>query len=383
MAVAVPEVLNEAFESLRSVDVGALADASLHDAVVTLRRHIDQLCAVEALLLSEWDARRVWADDHSRSPGHRLARETGLSVTGAKSLVSRARKLRSLPVISAAFADGALSASRVDLLLGFNTSEVAGVFCRDESLLVDMVSSLSFTDATKALKYWNLRANETAAGDRCSRQVRMRSAHASRSFHDMVDLSALFDPVNGEVFLGELERLTDELFQADWAEAKAQYGSEVSHAHLARTPAQRRCDALVEMAKRSAALPAGSHKPKPLITVLVGEESFKHLCELGSGAVLTTQALVPLLHEADIETVMFDGPRRVMGVTKQRSFRGAVRRAVEVRDRRCQHESGGDVPASRCQVDHIDPYARTRTTSERNGQLLCPTHNRLKGPAPP
>ena len=45
-----------------------------------------------------------------------------------------------------------------------------------------------------------------------------------------------------------------------------------------------------------------------------------------------------------------------MGV-RRRFFRGALRRAIEVRDRRCTHPSGCDVPAERCDIDHIVPLA--------------------------
>ena len=113
-------------------------------------------------------------------------------------------------------------------------------------------------------------------------------------------------------------------------------------------------------------------RPRPLITVLVGEDTFKHLCELSTGTVIKAGQIVPWLSDADIETVLFDGRQRVIGVTYKRSFTGAVRRAVEVRDRRCQHPSGCDEPASRCDVDHIVPHSEGGITSQDNGRLSCP-----------
>jgi hypothetical protein len=383
MAVAVPEVLRSSFLQLGAVDGADMSDVELHESVVALRKHIDQLCAVEASLLQRWDSRRVWASDDSRSPGHRLARETGLSVASGKALVGRARKLSTMPCVSQAFLEGTLSSCRVDLLIRTATSDVASVFARDEEVLVDLVSSLSFRDAGQALKYWQHQADPDGAEEDARFKRNTRRAHCSRSFDDRLALDALFDPLGGEAFIAELEDRCQELFENDWAQAKAIHGDSVCHAHLTRTPSQRRCDALVEMAKRSAAFSAGSQTPKPLITVLVGEDSFKRMCELGSGAVVPPGSVLALLEDADIETIVFNGPRRVMEVTRQRSFRGAVRRAIEVRDRHCQHPSGCDEPARRCQGDHVDPYSRSKTTSERNGQLLCPTHNRLKGPAPP
>jgi hypothetical protein len=54
-----------------------------------------------------------------------------------------------------------------------------------------------------------------------------------------------------------------------------------------------------------------------------------------------------------------------------------VRRIIEVRDHHCQHESGCDVRASRCDVDHVLPRSEGGLTCICNGRLLCPAHNRI------
>ena len=77
-----------------------------------------------------------------------------------------------------------------------------------------------------------------------------------------------------------------------------------------------------------------------------------------------------------METILFDGPCTVLTVSQQRSFTGVLRRAIEARDRHCQHPSGCDVPAHQCDIDHIVPYADGGPTSQFNGRLECPTHNR-------
>jgi 5-methylcytosine-specific restriction protein A len=116
---------------------------------------------------------------------------------------------------------------------------------------------------------------------------------------------------------------------------------------------------------------------------MVGEESFAKVCELASGTVVTAGQLVPYLGRCQIERIVFDGPSRVIDVGIKRFFGGALRRAIEVRDGYCQHESGCDEPASRCEVDHIVPYSHGGSTSQGNGQLLCSKHNRGKGARSP
>ena len=140
------------------------------------------------------------------------------------------------------------------------------------------------------------------------------------------------------------------------------------------------------MAIRSRCTHPGGLRPRPLITILTGHESFARICELADGTVLAPGQVVPLLSEAEIERVVFDGPDRVISVSRRRRFTGALRRAIEVRDRRCQHPSGCDEPADRCDVDHIQPYTDGGPTTLDNGRLSCWPHNRhhhLRNAHPP
>jgi len=93
------------------------------------------------------------------------------------------------------------------------------------------------------------------------------------------------------------------------------HGLHATADHLPRTTAQRHADAVVEMARRSAAMPPDAHPARPLISVLVGYETFKgRVCELANGTVLTPGHIARLLHEADIERIIFDTPSRVSDV---------------------------------------------------------------------
>ncbi len=116
------------------------------------------------------------------------------------------------------------------------------------------------------------------------------------------------------------------MFEADWKEAKAVHGDDVSLDKLARTPAQRRADALVEMAIRAATAPAGGRRPRPLFTVLVDYPTMTgRVCELADGTVITPGTLAPWLSQGEVERVVFDGPSRVVDVgVRSRFFTGAT-----------------------------------------------------------
>src|SRR5688572_1563702 len=107
--LGVVEGLKKAIDELLTVDVQALTNAEVHDLTVALQRQTSRLAAVRANAVGMWDSRRVWAEDGSKSAGARLARECGLDPDTGKADVRRARKLRLMPVTSAALADGSLS----------------------------------------------------------------------------------------------------------------------------------------------------------------------------------------------------------------------------------------------------------------------------------
>jgi hypothetical protein len=121
----------------------------------------------------------------------------------------------------------------------------------------------------------------------------------------MFALDASLDPISGTIVATALRRIERQLFRQDWDDAKAVHGDDTRIEHLARTPAQRRADALVELAERAMAAPTGARMPRPLVTVHVGYETFAgRLCELENGTVIAPGHLLPLLPHADVDHVV-------------------------------------------------------------------------------
>ena len=54
-----------------------------------------------------------------------------------------------------------------------------------------------------------------------------------------------------------------------------------------------------------------------------------------------------------------------------------TRRAIEIRDRCCTFP-GCNIDVEWCQVDHIIEFTDGGPTTQDNGRLLCPTHNRQR-----
>ena len=373
VGTGVPEELSAAVDGLRSADPAALGDG---EAVVALQRELERLAAVTTRAVAAFDVGRAW-DDDARSAAAWLTHRCRLPAGTARARVRLGRALRHLPLAEAAWLSGEVGEAQVALLARARTPVTAECLARDESLLVKEAKRLSFASFARALAYWRWRADPDGAEDDAATTRQGRWFSLSQSFGGVWFADGTFDPIAGEIVAAELRRIEDELFAVDWAEAKARAGEEVRAPDLRRTPAQRRADALVEMAGRAGAAPAGGRRPEPLFTVLVGYETLAgRICELANGTVLSPGSLVDWLDEAWVERVVFDGASRVIDVgVATRLFTGATRRAVEVRDRQCFHEYC-ELPGERCQIDHVQPWAAGGPTLAANGRPACAFHNR-------
>ncbi len=208
---------------------------------------------------------------------------------------------------------------------------------RDEAVLVEQATQLPFEHFAKAVAYWDQLADpdgsEAAAEERRAR----RDVYLEASINGMYLGSMTLDPISGSIVARELGRIEDEFFKADWARARAERGGNPSAEDLWRTPAQRRADALVEMAARSALVqPDGARRPPaPLFSVLIDWPTLSgRVCELAEGIVVSPGELVPWLSVADLERAVMEPSGRVEVSPTQRLFTGATRRAIELRDPR-------------------------------------------------
>jgi hypothetical protein len=370
--------LRNAVDGLQAVDADGLADDELSELIVDLHTETSRLDAARTRLTGAWDARGVWGHDGAKSGAAWIAHRTRCPRGVADGEVRLARRLRSMPATAAALEAGAISADHAGRLARANRPGLEEPFARDEELLVGHAKEMCWADFNRAVSYWEQLADPDGVEEDAEAQHDARRAHRSQTLGGTWVLNALLDPVNGAIVDKTLSGIEQELFEADWADAKAVHGDEVSLDKLSRSPAQRRADALVEMAIRAATAPAGGRRPRPLFTVLVDYPTMTgRVCELFNGTVVTPGTLAPWLSEADVERVVFDGPSRVIDIgVRSRFFTGATRRAVQIRDRRCTWP-GCDAPAQRCDVDHIIDYDHGGETTQANGTLRCPYHHRL------
>jgi hypothetical protein len=358
------------------------------ESIIALERLAARLEFCVARAVAAFDAGGEWGADGAKGTTAWLSTRCHLPQSVARAQVRRGRALSSLPVSSEAFCAGEIGVAQIDALAQAAAGPGAGTaeaFARDEALLVEHAKAMKFAPFRSVLAYWAQLADPEGAEESDLERMARRDVYLNKSIHDMYLGAMTFDPVSGAIVSKELVRLEQALFEADWAQAKAELGRDPKLHELCRTSAQRRADALVEMAIRSASAPPDARRPEPLFSVLVGYETLHgRISQLADGSVLAPGTLLPWMDGAWFERIVFRPGKRVECSARARFFTGGTRRAIEIRDHDgCTHEYCEEA-AENCQIDHIVPYAQGGETTQENGRVMCPFHNRLRnGREPP
>ena len=378
-AVTFP-ALEQAIDALAGTDPSAFADPA---SVGDLYRQLARLQAVVTAATAAFDASGAWAPDGAKTAAAWIATRCRVSRSSARRTVRLGRALRDLPALSAAWLAGDVTGEHVAAVSALRRSQTASLLQRDEAMLAGQAQALRFDDFLRAVAYWEQRADPDGV-DRCAEQQRSRRAvHLAASLDGTWFGQMRLDPIAGAIVGGELGRLERRCFEQDWADARRRLGRDPTTVELARTPGQRRADALVEMATRSRSTPRDAQRPAPLFSVFVGYETLHgRICELAAGQVIAPGSLEPWMSGAYLERAVFRAGNRVEVSPAARFFSGATRRAIELRDRRCTHLYC-DEPAEVCEIDHVIPWAWGGPTTQENGRLHCAFHNRRRSPRSP
>ena len=217
----------------------------------------------------------------------------------------------------------------------------------------------------------------------------------------MVRIDAWLDAIGGTEFLAELRRLEKELFEADWADARARLGDAATVHDLERTPAQRRHDALANMAEASrehAGVAAESSLGTTIVcdhaTYLValarilaamrGEDPnqyrypFERRCEFADGTPVTPEQAVWTSIAGWIAVLAVDENGHPLNYSRHRRFfAGPQRDAAMLAFPTCDDPTCS-IRSIHCQMDHLLEWIDGGLTDTANGHPLCRGHNLWK-----
>jgi hypothetical protein len=325
------------------------------------RRQIAGLEARATRLIAEAEQEGVPAAEGFGSAVAWLIDLTGDPPYVCRAQVALARSLRHMPLTMEAFSAGRLSVSRVRLLVECREAAPAE-FARDERLLVEQAGGLAARVFPVVLSHWRRLADADGAVEAVERAFARRRLHVSALWEGMVRLDGDLDPEGGAVVLEALASLSAPTREPDDA----------------RTPEQRRADALVEICRRhldSGNFPLqGGERPHLQVTVDLATLQEEGLADLEAGPI-TAEAVRRLGCDASVSRIVFgpdDLPLQVGRAT--RTVSAALRRALDRRDRHCTYP-GCDVPARWCDAHHIRHWAKGGETCLENLRLLCRRHH--------
>ncbi|HUW02688.1 MAG TPA: HNH endonuclease signature motif containing protein [Acidimicrobiales bacterium] len=378
-------VLADAVASELAVDVHELSAEQLGARSLRLRAGIDALSVAVARTDAAFESSRGFRalDPSCTKASQWLIKQTGIPIKQAREAYRRARRLALLPALQAAVVVGAVTFWHACTIARLASSPARTRRLRiDVDLLVEAAHDLAARDFRLRLRAWSEEHFTSEVEAEASVAEADRSVAVGRSEAGQPTVHARLHPVFGTAVLNGLARIERELFDADWAAAKGVHGSKTRLEHLRRTAGQRRADALVEMAMRAEAATPGASARRPLVTLLVGfDQARSRVAEIEDGTHLTTDQALRAMTVADLERAVLGPDDRVSIGRRARLFKGAERRAVEIRDRVCTTD-GCEVAPDRCEVDHVRRFEDRGETVQANGRLRCVEHHDGRRAAP-
>ena len=330
-----------------------VAPEDLVEELGAIFSHIDCLQARASSLLHRTEQSGAFEHDGYSSLTALLKHRMSLHPGEALRLVTRANGLSTSPLISLAYARGAISGAQVDILLE-TKHRARDPFASAEGELVTLALDTPLVrDLKNRLDYWldQVDADELAGQRLLVRELRSLTL---RREGEMIRINGWVDIESGERLVAELEP------------GPPAQGDNRS------TPA-RRADLLIDI------LNGASARPDIIVHVSAQSltDSSPHISETSSGTFLTTDEIKRLACDANLTRVILDPDSRPLDVGRtNRLVTPALRAAVCARDLRCVFPRC-DRPSHWCDVHHVTHWAHGGETSIDNLVLLCRHHHVL------
>jgi Domain of unknown function (DUF222) len=324
----------------------------------------DRLNAKLVAAVGEHDKTEQWRSDGATSMTAWLRHHARRSARDATTCTKTARRLRELPVTSAAYRDGVLSGGQVQAIVANLEDRTVALFAEHETELVPTFVSLSVGETATAMQSW-VRHAQALLGDDPDQPQPERSLHLSRILDGRRELSGSFDPEGGSVIDTALR-----LAASDDVDGEP-----------ARSPAQRRGDALVDLCRwfldHQQDRRGGRHRPHLNVIATLGDLERRGQGRLIDGAILDGTTVQRLFCDAGMHRVFVAGQSSILDYgTTTRTVPANLFNALVIRDRHCRFP-GCDRPPEWCEAHHVRWVIDHGPTSLDNLTLQCSRHHHL------
>ena len=351
---------------LAAEDVITTPVAALAEEIVALHRHLAQVQGHIVRRVAAVDMRTNGQIEGHLSTASWLQGACSTTHGYASDLVRTSRWLDSRPETAAALQAGSISYPHAQVI----TRTLADLPVRHhdsaEKLLLEATQGLD----PGRLRVVGTRMRETINRDHAERSSRhdhgRRYLHVSQTLDGMVAIDGRLDAEAGGVLLSALMPLSAPLGPDD-----------------TRVPAQRRADALTEMAQQvltTGHVPTvSSHRPS--VNVTIGLPSLRKQPgtpggELNWTGPVTAEMVQRIGCDANITRIVLGPKSEVLDVGRsKRLVTPAQRKALAIRDNGCTWP-GCSRPHWWTDAHHVVPWHKGGATDLANLRLLCRTHHR-------
>lgn len=357
----------------------ATGRAGMLAASARLRAHLDARdAAIAAAAHTADDASTLGATTDTE-----LLRRAG-SISGhtARRRARTATALAALPDAHTALAGGAISFDHAAVLAALwqdLTPHTRSRLVEDHPALVDTATTCSPETFRRRLATWHRHVAEAEA-DTLAERRRQRTRTTSGTDEDgMGWLNATLTPEQFAIVSGVLDRLVDELWRAERAGALPDHAAPAT----VHDNAQRRADALVELARRAAgATAADARAAQPTMHVLIDLHTLTDglhdhtRATFGDGTPISVSAARRLACDAHIIPHVLGAAGQPLDIGRTRRLAtGAQRNALRVLHHGTCGIENCDVPFDYCDIHHITWWEHSGPTDLANLVPLCSRHH--------
>jgi Domain of unknown function (DUF222)/HNH endonuclease len=336
----------------------------LGDEIALLSTHISVATARLLDLIRDFDARAGWGHAGARSCPEWLSWRVGLDIGAAREHVRVARALPNLPLISAAFARGQVSYSKVRALTRVATPDT-------EERLLTVARCGTAAHVERLVRGWR-QVDRAAENRQAAQRHRNRSLRVYQDTDGMFVIQGRLTPEAGAVVRQALEAACDRL-----------YGKGPLNTAEGEPPSmgQRHADALAVVAEAALQHDLDPGAPGKRYQVVVhvdapvlADPDQPGQSVLEDGDHVSAETSRRLACDATRVVMRHDPDGRITEVGgRTRTIPPALRRVLQHRDGGCRFPGCG---LRFTQAHHIRHWAEGGPTTLSNLALLCRRHHR-------
>ena len=389
MSLSAIEILKNAIDELHARCAEPSSGQAFLDELVDLRRQIDRL---ESIWLKRVNAAHLSGAATVQgyvTTAAFLRHTCHLTPGGARSRVDVAASTAERPALAEAFAEGAISYQHVKVVTDALAPLPPALQADAEPVLIEAARNYDPGRVAQIARRLRHIIDPDGQAGTDERHRESRWLDLASTFDGMGSLRGMLDAESAAIVRTAIDALSTRAGDLD-----------------ERTPAQRRADGLVELARR--ALDGGelpdTGGERPHVTVIVdlatlrgesrgpaellgdgplGAESARRIsCDAVVTRVVTNglpnafkefSSFKP--HYLESLPPQLRGPTQVLDVGRaSRTATTAIRKALAVRDKGCVMP-GCDRPPPRCEAHHLHHWAKGGVTALHNFVLLCGFHH--------